>query len=196
MSDDMFLTSKWEEDSDGRIFVAPTALIEEGASLQNGIKVWHFTQIRSGASIGRNVTIGKGCFIDEDVEIGEGSKIQNGSEIYAPSAIGDGVFIGPHVILTNDLRPRAIRKDGAVLGPRDWTAIGCNIDRGASIGAGSVIVCTSVGAWALVGAGSVVTEPVLPHALVVGNPARQIGWVCFCGVRVYGACEECGWELP
>lgn len=177
-------------------FVAPTALVEEGALLARGVKVWHFTQVRRGATVGEHTIIGKGCFIDEFVPIGSRSKIQNGSEIYAPASIGNGVFVGPHVVLTNDLHPRAISPDGTALGVNDWTATGCEIKDGAAIGAGSVIVCTSVGAWALVGAGSVVTRPVPAHALVVGNPARQIGWVCFCGVRVEEQCRECGWRAP
>ncbi|MBW4078120.1 MAG: N-acetyltransferase [Acidobacteria bacterium] len=177
-------------------FVAPTAIVEDGAHLGRGVKVWHFSQVRKGASIGDNTIIGKGCFIDESVPVGEGSKIQNGSEIYAPASLGRGVFVGPHVVLTNDLHPRAVARDGAVLGATDWHATGCRIDEGAALGAGSVIVCTSVGAWALVGAGSVVTRPVAPHALVVGNPARQIGWVCYCGERVEGECETCGWRAP
>lgn len=177
-------------------FVASTAIVEDGAQLGRGVKVWHFSQVRRGAAIGDNTVIGKGCFIDEFVPIGEGSKIQNGSEIYAPASIGNGVFVGPHVVLTNDLHPRAIASDGSVLGASDWQATGCRIDEGAAIGAGSLIVCTSVGAWALVGAGSVVTRPVAPHALVVGVPARQVGWVCYCGERLEGACQKCGWRTP
>jgi acetyltransferase-like isoleucine patch superfamily enzyme len=177
-------------------FVASTAVIEDGVRLGRGVKVWHFSQVRTGATIGDNTIIGKGCFIDEFVPIGEGSKIQNGSEIYAPASIGGGVFIGPHVVLTNDLHPRAVSRDGTVLGAADWHATGCRIDDGASLGAGSVIVCTSVGAWALVGAGSVVTRPVAPHALVVGNPARQIGWVCYCAERTEDECQTCGWRVP
>lgn len=177
-------------------FVAATAVIEDGAQLGRGVKVWHFSQVRKGASVGDNTIIGKGCFIDEFVPIGEGSKIQNGSEIYAPATIGKGVFVGPHVVLTNDLHPRAVAPDGTGLGASDWNATGCHIDDGAALGARSVIVCTSVGAWALVGAGSVVTRPVAPHALVVGNPARQIGWVCYCGRRLEGECQKCGWRTP
>ncbi|MHB1087484.1 MAG: acyltransferase [Acidimicrobiales bacterium] len=177
-------------------FVAPTAIVEDGALLGRGVKVWHYTQVRRGATIGDNTIIGKGCFIDEFVPVGEGSKIQNGSEIYAPASIGRGVFVGPHVVLTNDLHPRAVTSDGVVLGADDWHAAGCRIEEGAALGAGSVIVCTSVGAWALVGAGSVVTRPVAPHALVVGNPARQVGWVCYCAQRVEGECQTCGWRAP
>jgi acetyltransferase-like isoleucine patch superfamily enzyme len=183
-------------EGENSVFVASTAIVEEGAVLGVGVKVWHFTQVRRGATIGNDTIIGKACFIDEFVVIGEGSKIQNGSEIYAPSSIDRGVFVGPHVVLTNDLHPRAMAQDGSTIGAEDWTATGCVIEEGAAIGAGSVIVCTSVGAWALVGAGSVVTRPVPPHALVVGNPARQIGWACFCGSRVEGVCSSCGWSSP
>lgn len=180
----------------GPAFVAATAIIEDGALLGQGVKVWHFSQVRTGANVGDDTIIGKGCFIDESVPIGAGSKIQNGSEIYAPATIGKGVFVGPHVVLTNDLHPRAVGPDGTPLAASDWHATGCHIDDGAAIGAGSVVVCTNVGAWALVGAGSVVTRPVASHALVVGNPARQIGWVCYCGERLEGECQTCGWRTP
>ncbi|MBU6494868.1 MAG: N-acetyltransferase [Acidobacteria bacterium] len=175
-------------------FVASTAIVEDGVHLGLGVKVWHFTQIREGAIVGDNTIIGKSCFIDENVRIGDNSKIQNGAEIYAPAVVGKGVFIGPHVVLTNDLHPRAIAKDGRVLGASDWTSTGCTIGEGAAIGAGSVIVCTTVGDWALVGAGSVVTRVVPSHAQVVGNPAKQIGWVCFCGKRTTDMCQQCGWS--
>lgn len=177
-------------------FIAPTALVELDVTLGSGVRIWHFTQVRTGADIGDNTIIGKGCFIDEYVVIGDRSKIQNGSQIYAPAVIGTGVFIGPLVVLTNDLHPRAVAPDGTPLGPTDWTVTGCFVDEGASIGAGSMVVCTRVGSWALVGAGSVVTSPVQSHALVIGNPARQIGWVCFCGLRIDDVCSKCGWRTP
>lgn len=177
-------------------FIASTAVVETDVILGFGVKIWHHTQVRTGAVIGDNTIIGKGCFIDEHVIVGDQSKIQNGSQIYAPAVIGKGVFIGPLVVLTNDLHPRAMAPDGTLLGNTDWTATGCFVDEGAAIGAGSIVVCTRIGSWALVGAGSVVTKPVDSHALVVGNPARQIGWVCFCGVRLNGICPTCGWRTP
>jgi UDP-2-acetamido-3-amino-2,3-dideoxy-glucuronate N-acetyltransferase len=177
-------------------FVASTAIIETEVTLGVGVKVWHHTQIRTGVIIGAHTVIGKDCFIDEYVVVGERSKIQNGSQIYAPAVIQSGVFIGPHVVLTNDRHPRAISQTGDSLGVKDWMAIGCVVEEGAAVGAGAVVVCTKIGAWALVGAGSVVTKPVLPHALVVGNPARQIGWVCYCGSRNERKCPECGWGTP
>jgi acetyltransferase-like isoleucine patch superfamily enzyme len=177
-------------------FIASTAIVEADVIFGSGVKVWHHAQVRIGATIGDNVTIGKGSFIDEHVSIGERSKIQNGAQIYAPAVIGNGVFIGPLVVLTNDIYPRAVAPDGTLLGANDWTPVGCVVEEGAAIGAGAVIICTRIGSWALVGAGSVVTSPVEPHALVVGNPARQIGWVCFCGLRLVGACSTCGWRTP
>lgn len=177
-------------------FIASTAIVEADVILGSGVKVWHHAQVRIGAIIGDNVTIGKSCFIDEHVNIGERSKIQNGAQIFAPAVIGKGVFIGPLVVLTNDIYPRAVAPDGTLLGANDWSPVGCVVEEGAAIGAGAVIICTRVGSWALVGAGSVVTNPVEPHALVVGNPARQIGWVCFCGLRLVGACSTCGWRTP
>ena len=178
------------------VMIAPTAIIEADVNFGSGVKVWHYVQIRTGATIGDDVIIGKGCFIDEHVDIGQRTKIQNGSQIYAPAVIGKGVFIGPLVVLTNDLHPRAVAPDGALLKPGDWQPVGCVVEEGAAIGAQAVIVSTRIGPWALVGAGSVVTRPVAAHALVVGNPARQIGWVCFCGLRLDGKCSTCGWEAP
>jgi len=176
--------------------VAPTAIVEDGASLGKGVQIWNFSQVRSGASLGDGTVLGKDCFVDAGVVIGERCKIQNGSQIYAPAILHDGVFVGPRVVLTNDRYPRAISPTGALLGADDWQAIGCVLEEGCAVGAASVIICTTVGAWATVGAGSVVTHSVKPHALVVGNPARQIGWVCFCGRRADGLCAVCGWIAP
>ena len=175
-------------------FIAPSAVVEEGAMISNGVKVWHFSQIRRNSIIGENVIIGKSCFVDENVIIGKNTKVQNSCQIYSPAVIGVGVFIGPGVIFTNDLYPRAVNLDGTTKTKDDWESVGCTIGDGASIGAGSVIISTEVGKWAMVGAGSTVTEPVLPHSLVVGSPAKQIGWVCFCGLRNEKTCEKCGWR--
>lgn len=175
--------------------VAQTAIIEVGAYVADGARIWHHAHVRSAASIGPDVTIGEGVFVDAGVVVGAHAKVQNGAQLFAPAIIGEGAFIGPGAILTNDLRPRAIDANGRMLGATDWTRLGCRVGRGASLGAASTVVCTEVGEWAMVGAGSVVVEPVPPHALVVGVPARQIGWVCYCGERRTEACAVCGWSV-
>jgi serine acetyltransferase len=124
-------------------------------------------------------------FIDEGVAVGDRVKIQNGAHIYHGVTIEDGVFIGPGAILTNDRRPRALNAQGELARGDDWTVSPIRVGKGASIGAGAIVVAgCDVGPHAMVGAGSVVTHDVPGHALVVGNPARQIGWVCICGTRL------------
>ncbi|MDA8284885.1 MAG: acyltransferase [Actinomycetota bacterium] len=176
--------------------VADTAIVEPGASVGAGSRVWHHAHVRSGASIGSEVTVGEGAFVDAGVIVGDRSKIQNGAQLFAPAVVDAGTFVGPGVILTNDLHPRAVAPDGSTFGSADWTAVGCRVGRGASLGAASTVVCTEVGEWAMVAAGSVVVEPVAPHALVAGVPARQIGWVCYCGTRQSEGCAVCGWSVP
>jgi acetyltransferase-like isoleucine patch superfamily enzyme len=174
--------------------VASTAIVEPGAILSSGVRIWHFAQIRTGASLGRGSVVGTGCFVDRGVVVGHGSKIQNGAQLFAPAILEDGVFVGPGAILTNDRYPRAIAPDGHLLDAAEWNAVGCLVREGAAIGAGAIVICVEVGAWALVGAGSIVTRAVVPHALVLGNPARQVGWVCFCGQSQDGRCDKCGWS--
>ena len=173
--------------------VASTAIVEEGVTIGTGAKIWHHAQIRAGASIGVDAVIGKGCFVDAGVVVGDRSKIQNGAQLYSPAYLEDGVFVGPLVILTNDKYPRAIAPDGNLVGAAGWTQSGCTLKHGASVGAGSVVICTTIGAWALVAASSVVTKPVAAHSLVRGNPATHVGWVCYCGVPVNEQCSRCGW---
>ncbi len=121
------------------------------------------------------------------VVIGDRVKIQNGALVYHGVTVGDGVFIGPGAILTNDRNPRAVTSAGELARADDWTVTPIHLADGASIGAGAVIVAgCDVGTFAMVGAGSVVTHPVPAHALVAGNPARRIGWVCACGAKTRG----------
>lgn len=175
--------------------VAETAIVEPGAVVGRGSRIWHYAHIRTGAWIGSEVVIGKGVFVDAEVVVGNLTKVQNNAQLFTPAVIDVGVFIGPGVILTNDLHPRAVAPDGTQIGVGGWTVTRCRIGRGAALGAASTIVCTEVGEWAMVGAGSVVVEAVAPHALVVGVPARQIGWVCQCGMRQVEKCSVCGWRL-
>jgi UDP-2-acetamido-3-amino-2,3-dideoxy-glucuronate N-acetyltransferase len=162
-----------------------TADIESGVSIGPGTWLWHRAQVRHGARIGRDCVIGRDVFIDEGVAVGDLVKIQNGALIYHGVTIEDGVFIGPGAILTNDRRPRALNAQGELARGDDWTVSPIRVGKGASIGAGAIVVAgCDVGPHAMVGAGSVVTHDVPGHALVVGNPARQIGWVCICGTRL------------
>lgn len=168
-----------------------TADIEADVSIGSKTSVWHRAQIRAGARIGRDAVIGRDVFIDEAVTLGDRVKVQNGALIYHGVTIGDGVFIGPGAILTNDRRPRAQSVAGGLARAEDWTVSPIGIATGASIGAGAIVVAGhDIGAWAMVGAGAVVTHDVPAHALVVGNPARRIGWVCVCGERLVDAAGE------
>lgn len=158
-------------------FIHPTAVIEEDVTIGEGSKIWHFVHVRRGAKIGRNCNIGKDVFIDVDVEIGNNVKIQNGVSIYRGVKIEDDVFLGPHMTFTNDLYPRAYNNN--------WQIIPTIVKKGASIGANATILCgVTIGRYAMVGAGAVVTENVPDFGLVYGNPARLKGFVCFCGRRV------------
>lgn len=159
--------------------VSPQAVIGDNSS------IWHLCQIREGAVLGENCVVGRGAYIGTGVRMGDNCKVQNHALVYEPAVLGDGVFIGPAVVLTNDTYPRAINPDGSLKSAADWEAVGVTIDSGASIGARSVCVApVHIGAWALVAAGSVVSRDVPAHALVAGVPARQIGWVSRTGTRL------------
>jgi acetyltransferase-like isoleucine patch superfamily enzyme len=143
-----------------------------------GSKIWHNSQVGEMAKIGKDVTVGSGAYIGPGVEVGSNSKIQNQALVYEPSLIGSGVFIGPGVIFTNDHNQRAINANGTKKLPSDWNPTGVTVEDGASIGAGAICIApVRIGAWALVASGAVVTKDVSKFALVVGNPAKQIGWV-------------------
>jgi UDP-2-acetamido-3-amino-2,3-dideoxy-glucuronate N-acetyltransferase len=154
------------------------AEVDQGVTIGSGSSVWQLAHIRENASLGENCIVGRGAYIGSGVKIGSNVKIQNYALIYEPAVIEDGVFIGPAVVLTNDLNPRAVNPDGSLKSAHDWQVAAVHIEAGASIGAKSVCVApVKIGKWALVGAGSVVVKDVPDFALVVGNPARQIGWV-------------------
>jgi UDP-2-acetamido-3-amino-2,3-dideoxy-glucuronate N-acetyltransferase len=179
-------------------FVHASALVEDGASIGADTRVWHDAQIRTRATIGARCIIGKGVFIDFDVRIGDDSKLQNYACVYHGVTLGRGVFVGPHAVFTNDRRPRATDAAFAPLGEGDWVVGETTVADGAAVGANSTILPgIAIGAWAMVGAGAVVTPHVPADALVAGTPARRLGWVCTCGDRVRddGTCARCG-ELP
>ena len=172
----------------------------EDAEIGENTNIWHFVHVRKGAKIGKNCNIGKGVYIDTNVEIGDNCKIQNFTTIYQGVKIGNDVFIGPHVCFTNDLYPRASiwneeRLEKTIV--RD----------GASIGANSTIIAgVTIGRYAMIGAGSVVTKDVPDYGLVLGNPARLKGFVCKCGFKlrriireddneVIFKCSKCGEEI-
>ena len=165
--------------------VHPSADLEADVNVGIGTSIWHRAQIRTGARIGSDCVIGRDVFIDEGVEIGNMVKIQNGALVYHGVTVEDGVFIGPGAILTNDRYPRAITSTGDLALADDWEVSPILLRHGCSIGAGAVVVAgTEVGTFATVGAGAIVTRNVPAHALVVGSPARRIGWVCACGARL------------
>ncbi len=160
-----------------------------------GSSAWHQVQVRTGAVVGAGTIIGKGAYIGADVHVGANCKIQNYSCVYEGTTLEDGVFVGPEVVFTNDRFPRAINPDGTIKSASDWDCEGATVGFGAAIGSRSVILPgIRVGRWALIGAGSVVTKDIPDHALVVGNPAKAIGWVCVCARRLRDdlTCESCG----
>lgn len=181
--------------------VHPTAQVSPEATLGAGTSVWNWVQIREGARLGTQCIIAKGVYIDFDVQIGNRVKIQNHVSVYHGVTLEDGVFVGPHVCFTNDRLPRAINADGTLKGDSDWTVTPILVRTGAALGANSVILPgVTIGRWALVGAGAVVTRDVPDHGLVLGNPARLVGYVCRCANRLtvanaVGVCPACGLEI-
>jgi dTDP-4-amino-4,6-dideoxygalactose transaminase/acetyltransferase-like isoleucine patch superfamily enzyme len=186
-----------------KTFVHETAVVSDQATIGRGTKIWHHVHVREGAKIGANCVLGKDVYIDHYVIIGNGVKIQNGVSVYHGVTLEDEVFVGPNVVFTNDLLPRSTHTT--------WRVVETVVERGASIGANATIVCgVRLGTYCMVGAGAVVVKNVPPHALVVGNPAKPIGYVCTCGYHLHRdypvagsnlyqfVCEACkrAFELP
>jgi UDP-2-acetamido-3-amino-2,3-dideoxy-glucuronate N-acetyltransferase len=163
--------------------IAAGADVDDRASVGDGTSIWHLAQIREDASVGRDCNIGRGAYVGPGVRLGDRCKLQNYALVYEPAVLGDGVFVGPAAVLTNDEYPRAVTPDGRLKDGHDWTAVGVTIGDGASIGARAVCVApVTVGRWALVAAGAVVTADVPDYALMVGVPARRVRWVGRAGV--------------
>jgi len=155
-----------------------TADVADSAVLGPGTRVWHYAQVRESAVLGRNCIVGRGAYVGTGVRIGDNCKIQNYALVYEPASLEDGVFIGPGAVFTNDHFPRAINPDGSPKSANDWEPVGVTVHEGASIGAKATCVAPiTIGRWSLIGSGSVVIRDVPAFALVVGNPARRIGWV-------------------
>jgi acetyltransferase-like isoleucine patch superfamily enzyme len=170
--------------------VAPDAVIGDGSS------IWHLAQVREGAQLGRNCVVGRGAYIGTGVVMGDNCKVQNYALVYEPASLADGVFIGPAVVLTNDTYPRAVNPDGSPKSAQHWVPVGVTIKEGASIGARATCVApVTIGAWATVAAGAVVVKDVPDHALVVGVPARRIGWVGRAGVPLVAEGDG-RWRCP
>ena len=170
--------------------VDPTAAIGDGTS------IWHLAQVRDGARLGRSCVVGRGAYIGSGVQMGDNCKVQNYALVYEPAVLEDGVFVGPAAVLTNDTFPRAVNPDGSLKDAHDWEAVGVTLREGASVGARAVCVApVTVGRWATVAAGAVVTRDVPDFALVAGVPARRIKWVGRAGVPL----EDLGggrWRCP
>lgn len=166
-------------------YVHPSAEVSAEAFVGEDTRIWHQAQVRQGARIGRECIIGKGVYIDFDVAIGNRCKLQNGVFVYHGATIEDGVFLGPGVMLLNDKNPRAINSDGTLKSDTDWQVSPTHVGYGAGIGGGAVILPgVSIGRWAIIGSGAVVTRNIPDYGLAYGNPARLTGFVCPCGQRL------------
>ncbi|HLU66630.1 MAG TPA: acyltransferase [Kofleriaceae bacterium] len=176
--------------ADSGYFAHQTAVIDGGARIGQGTKIWHFTHVSSGAVIGAGCVVGQGCYI-ADVEIGDRVRIQNNVSVYRGVTIEEGAFLGPSCVFTNVVNPRGDVRRMDQLRP---TRVG----RGATVGANATVVCgVTLGPYSFVGAGAVVTRDVPAHGLVAGVPARLVGWMCACGERLPdpaapAVCRACG----
>ena len=168
-------------------YVHPAAIVDDRARIGDGTRVWAQAQVRENARIGRKCNVGTGVYIGVGVIIGDRCKIENNASLFEGLTLEDGVFVGPHVVFTNDPRPRATNPDGTLQTATDWVIGATTVRHGASVGAGAIVLPgLTIGHHALIGAGAVVTRDVPAHAVVLGNPARGAGWICSCG-RLRGA---------
>ena len=186
--------------------IHPTADVAATAQIGPGTSIWNQAQVREGARIGAGCVIGKNVYVDVGVVVGANVKIQNNASLFHGVTVEDGVFIGPHVCFTNDRLPRAVNPDGSIKTDADWEVSPILVRHGAAVGANSTILAgISIGRWALIGSGAVVTRDVADYELVVGNPARRIGSACPCGQPLpdapdgtpfVGTCPRCGDPFP
>jgi UDP-2-acetamido-3-amino-2,3-dideoxy-glucuronate N-acetyltransferase len=185
-----------EDEASRAPLVWPTADVDERAVLGAGTTVWHLAQVREDARLGCDCIIGRGAYVGPGVTIGDKVKLQNYALVYEPARLEDAVFIGPAAVLTNDHFPRSVDLAGNLKRPGDWDISGVVVREGASVGARAVILpgCV-VGRWAMIGAGAVVTRDVPDFALVVGSPARRVGWVGRAGERLVETSEGV-WRCP
>ncbi len=168
-----------------KFFAHSTAEVSPKANIGNGTKIWHYAQVREDAEIGENCIIGKNVYVDFAVRIGNNCKIQNNCSIYHGATLEEGVFLGPHCIITNDKHPRAINADLSLKNASDWKVERVSIKKGASLGAGTIVLPgVTIGEWAMTGSGSVVTKDVPDYGLAYGNPARVVGKVNKEGLKV------------
>jgi UDP-2-acetamido-3-amino-2,3-dideoxy-glucuronate N-acetyltransferase len=172
------------------------AEVAQDVVMGEGTVVWPLAQVREGARLGRGCIVGRGAYVGSGVVMGDNCKLQNYALVYEPAVLEDGVFVGPAVVFTNDYYPRAITPDGTLKRGADWEPVGVCVRRGASVGARAVCVApVTIGRWAMVAAGSVVTKDVADFSLVAGVPARHIRWVGRAGVPL----EDDGggaWRCP
>jgi acetyltransferase-like isoleucine patch superfamily enzyme len=158
--------------------IHPTAEVSDLAEIGPGTRIWNHCQVRENARLGQNCILSKDVYIDAGVQVGNNVKIQNGISVYHGVTLEDGVFCGPHMVFTNDRQPRAINPDGSLKSADDWVLSETRVKTGASIGAGAILVCgVTIGKWAMIGSGAVVTKDVPDYGLVYGNPARLHGFV-------------------
>jgi acetyltransferase-like isoleucine patch superfamily enzyme len=186
--------------------IHPTADVAPSATIGPDTSIWNQAQVREGARVGAGCVIGKNVYVDVGVVIGDRVKIQNNVSLYRGVTIETGVFIGPHVCFTNDKLPRAVNRDGTIKADADWEVSDTLVRFGAALGANSTILPgVSIGRWAMVGSGSVVTRNVADYELVIGNPARRVGSACSCGESLrdgadgtafVGNCPRCGQPFP
>lgn len=169
------------------VFIHPTAEVSESAVIGDGTKIWNQAQVRNDTVIGENCIISKNVYIDEHVKLGDRVKVQNNVNVYHGVIVEDDVFLGPSMTFTNDMFPRAFNPD--------WKISETLVKKGASIGANSTIRCgITINEYAMIGCGSTVTKDVPAYALLVGNPAKRIAWVCKCGQKLEKdlRCPACG----
>ncbi len=173
------------------VYVHPSAVVDEPCTIGEGTKIWHFCHVMRDARVGKNCIFGQNVFVARGVEIGDHVKIQNNVSVYEGVTLGDYVFCGPSMVFTNVINPR-----GGIERKNEFQAT--QVERGVTFGANCTILCGHrIGEYAFIGAGAVVTKEVLPYALLLGNPARQVGWMCRCGERLPEGsgrlrCATCG----